>query len=97
MSKIDPERAAVIERIKIAAAALEIPQDAVDHVVRHGTSRHRSKAVKVLCDFALEHGVSLDWLISGDIAALLKYASIGFKITMHSPHSKPQQAPENAA
>jgi len=76
---------------------LEIPQDAVDHVVRHGTSRHRSKAVTVLCNFALKYGVSLDWLIAGDIAALLKYASIGFRVTMTSAPSKPQQAPENAA
>ena len=82
MTKIGPERAALIERIKIAAAALEIPQEAVDHVVKHGTSYHRSKACKVLCEFALKYGVSLDWLIAGDIAALLKYAAIGYKITM---------------
>ncbi len=44
MTRIDPKRAALIERIKIAAAALEIPQEAVDHVVKHGTSYHRSKA-----------------------------------------------------
>ena len=97
MSKIDPERAAVIERIKIAAAALEIPQEAVDHVIKHGTSRHRSKAVTVLCDFAIEYGVSLDWLIAGDIEALLKYAAIGFKITMASPHSKPEPVTEGAS
>ena len=97
MTKIDPERAAVIERIKIAAAALEIPQDAVDHVVRHGTSRHRSKAVTVLCDFAIEYGVSLDWLISGDIAALLKYAAIGYKITTGSPRSKPEPVTEGVS
>ncbi len=82
MSKIDPKRAALIERIKIAAAALEIPQEAVDRVTKHGTSYHRSKACTVLCEFAIEYGVSLDWLISGDIAALLKYAAIGFKISM---------------
>ena len=28
------------------------------------------------------YGVSLDWLIAGDIATLLKYAAIGYKITM---------------
>ena len=48
MSKISPEKAALIERIKIAGAALEIPQEAVDHVVKHGTSYHRSKAAGVL-------------------------------------------------
>ncbi len=51
----------------------------------------------MLCNFALKYGVSLDWLIAGDIAALLKYASIGFRVTMTSAPSKPQQAPENAA
>ncbi len=81
MSRISPERAALMERIKIAAAALEIPQEAVDHVIKHGTSYHRSKACTVLCGFSLEYGISLDWLISDDIAALLKYAAIGFKIT----------------
>ncbi len=81
MSKIDHDRAALIARIKIAAAALEIPQEAVDHVIKHGTSHHRTKACKVLCDFAVEYGVSLDWLICGDIAALLKYAAIGYRIT----------------
>ncbi len=90
MSKITPERAALIERIKAAAAALEIPKEAVDHVVKHGTSYHRSKACKVLCDFAVKYGVSLDWLITDDIEALLKYAAIGHKITMASPQSKPE-------
>ncbi len=82
MTKITPERAALIERIKITAAALEIPQEAVDHVIKHGTSYHRSKACTVLCEFAIEYSVSLDWLIAGDIATLLKYAAIGYKITM---------------
>ena len=81
MSKIDPDRAATIDRIKIAAAALEIPKEAVDHVIRHGTSRHRGKAVTVLCDFAVEYGVSLDWLIAGDIGALIQYAAIGYKVS----------------
>jgi len=76
---------------------LEIPQEAVNHVIKHGTSRHRSKAVTVLCDFAVEYGVSLDWLIAGDIEALLKYAAIGFKITMASPHSKPEPVTEGAS
>ena len=79
MSKITPERAALIERIKIAAAALEIPQAAVDDVIKHGTSYHRSKAAKVLCAFAVAHGVSLDYLISDDIGPMLKYASIWLK------------------
>ena len=81
MSKIAPERVALIERIKIAAAALEIPQEAVKHVIQHGSSYHRCSATKVLCAFSIEHGVPLDWLISDDIAALLRYAAIGFKIT----------------
>ncbi len=97
MSRIDPKRAALIARIKIAAAALELPQEAVDHVVKHGTSYHRSKACKVLGEFAVEYGVSLDWLISDDIAALIKYAAIGFKITMVSPHSKPEQVSEGVS
>ncbi len=79
MTKIDPERAAVIERIKIAAAALEIPREAVDRVIKHGTSRHRSKAVTVLCEFSLKHGVSLDYLITGDLGPTLKYSSIWMK------------------
>ncbi len=95
--KMDAERAALIERIKIAAAALEIPQEDVDHVLKHGTSYHRSKAAGVLCEFALKYGVSLDWLISGDIAALLKYAAIGFRVTMTSAPSKQQPAREGAS
>ena len=81
MSKIAPERVALIERIKIAAAALEIPQAAVDDVIKHGTSYHRSKAAKVLCAFAVTHGVSLDYLISSDIGPMMKYASIWLKKT----------------
>ena len=79
MSKISPERAALIERIKIAAAALEIPQEAVDHVIKHGSSYHRSKAAGVLIAFADEYGVSLDYLISGDIGPMLRYASLWWK------------------
>ncbi len=96
MTTITPERAALIERIKVAAAALEIPQEAVDHVIKHGTSYHRSKACKVLGEFAVEYGVSLDWLIADDIAALLKYAAIGYKITMLCPRSKPEPVREGA-
>ena len=73
---------AVIARIRTAAQALEIPADAVDHVIKHGISPHRSKACTVLGDFAVEYGISLDWLICGDITPLLKYASIGHKISM---------------
>ena len=81
MSKIDPDRAALIERIKVAANALEIPPSAVDDVIKHGTSRHRSKAVTVLLAFAGTYGISLDYLIAGDIGQMLKYASIWLKET----------------
>ncbi len=79
MSKIDPDRAALIERIKIAAAELEIPQAAVDDVIKHGTSRQRSKAVKVLAAFAGAYGISLDYLILGDLGAMFRWASIWYK------------------
>ena len=79
MSRISPERAALIERIKIAAGALEIPQEAVDHVVKHGTSYHRSKACTVLCEFAIEYGISLDYLITGDLVAMFRGASLLIK------------------
>ena len=81
MSKIDPDRAALIERIKIAAAALKIPQAAVYRVIKDGTSYHRTKATKVLCAFAVAYGISLDYLIAGDIGSTLKYASIWLKET----------------
>ena len=81
MSKIDPERAAVIARIKIAAAALEIPQEAVDHVLKNGTSRHRAKALDVLLAFAAEYGISLDYLITGDLDAMFRCASLWMKAT----------------
>ena len=81
MSKIAPERVALIDRIKIAAAALEIPQAAVDDVIKHGTSYHLSKASRVLVTFAVTYGVSLDYLIAGDIGPTLKYASIWLKET----------------
>ena len=81
MTKLAAERVALIERIKIAAAALEIPQAAVDDVTKHGTSYHLSKASKVLCEFAVTYGVSLDYLIAGDIGQMLKYASIWLKET----------------
>ncbi len=80
MSKISPERAAVIERIKIAAAALEIPQEAIDHVIKHGTSRHLSKHLTVLFDFAGEYGISLDYLISDDLYATFRSAAILLKV-----------------
>ena len=81
MSKIDPERVALIERIKIAAAALKIPQAAVDDVIKHGTSRHRSKAVTVLLAFTGTYGISLDYLIVGDLDAMLRAASALMKAT----------------
>ncbi len=80
MSKIDPDRATMIERVKIAAAALEIPQAAVDDVIKHGTSRHRSKALKVLVAFAGAYGVSLEYLISGNLDAMFRCASFWYKI-----------------
>ena len=79
MSKIAPERVALIERIKIAAAALEIPQAAVDRVIKDGTSYHRTKATRVLVAFAVTYGISLDYLVAGDIGPTLKYASIWLK------------------
>ncbi len=79
MTTITPERAALIERIKVAAAALEIPQEAVDHVVKHGTSYHLSKATKVLVAFAGEYGISLDYLISGNLDAMFRCASLWYK------------------
>ena len=79
MSKIDPDRAALIERIKIAAAALEIPQAAVDDVIKHGTSRHRSKAVTVLLAFAGAYGISLDYMICGDLGAMFRCTSLWYK------------------
>ncbi len=81
MTKIDPKRAALMERIKIAAAALDIPQDAVDHVIKHGTSRHLSKHLTVLLAFAAEYGISLDYLITGDLAAMFRCASLLNKAT----------------
>ncbi len=81
MTKIDPERAATIERIKIAAVALEIPAGAVDHVLRNGTSRHRGKALQVLLEFAAEYGISLDYLITGDLDAMFRCASLWMKAT----------------
>ena len=81
MTKLAAERVALIERIKIAAKALEIPQEAVDDVIKHGTSYHRSKAARALCAFSGAYGISLDYLISGDIGPMLTYAAIGYKIT----------------
>ncbi len=91
---VEITKKAITARIRVAAEALEIPQEAVDQIIRHGTHPRTGKACRVLCEFAVEHGVSLDWLICGDIAALLKYAAIGFKITMGSPHSKPEPVTE---
>ncbi len=81
MKTTPAERAALIERIKIAAAALEIPQAAADRVIKHGTSRHRSKAVTVLLAFAGTYGISLDYLIVGDLDAMLRAASALMKAT----------------
>ena len=74
MTKRGPERVGLIERIKIAAAALEIPQAAVDDVIKHGTSRHRSKAVTVLLAFTGTYGISLDYLIVGDLGLMFRRA-----------------------
>ena len=81
MTKIDTDRAALTERIKVAAAALEIPPEAVADVLKHGTSRHRTKALDVLLAFAFEHGISLDYLITGDLGAMLRAASTLLKAT----------------
>ena len=81
MSKIDHDRAALIARIKVAAEALGIPPDAVADVIKHGTSRHRGKALTVLCDFAIEYGISLDYLISGDLDAMFRCAALWNKAT----------------
>ena len=79
MSKLTPERTVLIARIKVAAAALEIPQEAIDHVVKHGSSCHLSKHLTVLVDFAGEYGISLDYLISGDLSATFRSAAILLK------------------
>ncbi len=79
MTTITPERAALIERIKVAAAALEIPQEAVDRVIKHGTSYHRCKAAEVLVAFAGEYGISLDYLIAGDLGSMFRYTSLWYK------------------
>ncbi len=81
MTKVDPARTALMARIKIAAAALEIPREAVDRVIKHGTSRHRSKALEVLLAFAAEYGVSLDYLITGDLVPMFRCASLWMKAT----------------
>ncbi len=70
------DRAALIERIKVAAAALDIPQEAVDDVTKHGTSYHLSRATGVLVAFADEYGVSLDYLISGNLDAMFRCTSL---------------------
>ena len=75
--KTDPaERATLIERIKAAAAALDIPQEAVDHVSKHGTSYHLSRATEVLVAFAGEYGVSLDYLIADNLDEMFKCTSL---------------------
>jgi len=81
MSKVDPKRAALIERIKIAATALEIPQDAVDHVIKKGSSYHLTSHPTVLVAFAVEYGISLDYLISDNIDSSLRNASHWWKYT----------------
>ncbi len=79
MKTTPAERATLIERIKAAAAALEIPQEAVDDVIKHGTAYHRTKASRVLCAFAGEYGISLDYLITGDLGAMFKCTSLLWK------------------
>ncbi len=79
MKTTPAERAALIDRIKAAAAALDIPQEAVDHVVKHGTSYHLSKATEVLVAFACDYGVSLDYLISGNLDAMFRCATYWYK------------------
>ncbi len=76
MKTTPAERAALIERIKVAAAALDIPQEAVAHVVKHGTSYHLSKATGVLVAFACDYGVSLDYLISGNLDSMFRAAAL---------------------
>jgi hypothetical protein len=71
----DPERNAMIDRIKIAAEALDIPQDAVDHVIKNGSSRHLVKATGVLLEFCQEYGVSLDYMISDSLTGMIRHYS----------------------
>ncbi len=79
--KMDADRAALMERIKIATAALEIPQEAVDHVLKNGTGQHRGKALQMLLDFAAEYGISLDYLIADDLTSTFRSASLWMKAT----------------
>ena len=59
-----------------AAEVLEIPREAVDHVIKHGTNPRTEKACKVLCEFTVKHGVSLDYLISNDLESMFRYTAI---------------------
>ena len=79
MTKTDDDTTALLARIELAATALEIPREAVDHVIKHGTSRHRAKALDVLLAFAIDYGLSLDWLIMGDPGPMLRCASLWMK------------------
>ena len=79
MKTTPAERATLIGRIKAAAAALEIPQEVADHVSKHGTSYHLSKATEVLVAFSGEYGISLDYLISGNLDAMFRCTSLLWK------------------
>jgi len=82
-TRIDYEPAtkqALIARIKVAAEALDIPADAVADVIKRGTKTNRSRDTEVLCEFSRKHGVSLDWLVLGYIAPMLRYAATMRKI-----------------
>ena len=81
MTKIDHDTTALLARIELAADVLEISREAVDHVIKHGTNPHRAKALDVLIGFAAEYGISLDYLITGDLAAMFRRASLWMKAT----------------
>lgn len=60
-------------RAEFAGDALDIPRDEVDELI--GLSDEALDEDPDIIDFCKRHGLSLDWLCYGDVAALLRTAA----------------------
>lgn len=61
-------------RIELAGDTLEVPPERVAEVLEL-IGKDDEPALTVLLRFARNYGLSLDWLVEGDVRPMLRYAA----------------------